>query len=287
MIPPTERGCSQYSISYVNTPIPSDRYLQETLDSFGSQSDWSTFAFGSAPKGFTDFILYESDVSDIQTDLMSNSRTSGSVRMDMSSDISRIPLFASSPNSVAVSIDTAVPNDTSSYRWPHSTELDEADYAAAFGCNMPNFQWNSPEPALNMSPNSHSECETGEDSEQSSPRHSMSAQNDTVGRLPVPRMRYFKCPECQSHYSSESRLSKHLHKSHAPPRFTCDICYRGFKQEKDLKRHQFIHEPSKRAFACSCTRTYARYDGLLRHFTTMATRPREAGHHKAVKSNPN
>jgi len=208
------------------------------------------------------------------------------VRMDTSSDIATIPPFASSPRSVPASTDTSVPNDTDFYRWPYPTELDEANYAVAFGSNIPNLQWNPTEPALNLSASSHSESAPGEDSEQSSPEHSILAQNDAVGRLSVPRMRYFKCPTCQSHHVSESRLSEHLRKSHAPARFTCGTCGRGFKLEKDLRRHQLTHEPSKRLFACSCTKTYARYDGLLRHFTKMAPRPRDAGRHKAVESNP-
>jgi len=269
-----------------------DRYLEPTqssyssFDSIESQSEGSWFAAGLAPQWFTDFILYESDDCDFQADLVSVSHTSGSVRMDMSSDIATIPLFTLSPRSVPASTDTGVPNDTGVYRWPYLTELDEADYAVAFGSNMPNLQGNPTEPALNLSASSHSESTPGEDSEQSSPEYSMSVQNDPAGRLSVPRMRYFKCLECRSQYLSESRLSEHLRKSHAPARFTCGTCDRRFKQEKDLRRHQLTHEPSKRPFACSCIKTYPRYDGLLRHFSQMASRPREAGRHKAVESNP-
>jgi len=293
MIPSNDRGYSQDSSS--NPPHESDyfdRYLEATqssfssLDSVGGQSEGSPFVADSAPEWFTDFILYESDDLDFQADPMSVSQPSGAVRMETSSDMATIPLFASSPRSVPVSSDIGVPNDTDFYRWSYLTELDEADYAVAFGSNMSNLQWNPTEPVLTLPASSHSESEPGEDSEQSSPEHSMSAQNDAAGRLPVPRVRYFKCPTCQYLCSSESRLSEHLRKSHAPARFICDTCDRGFKQEKDLRRHQLTHKPLKRPFACSCTKTYARYDGLLRHFTEMAPRPREAGRHKAVESNP-
>lgn len=213
MIPPNDPGYSQDSSSDPPHAFDYfDRYLEATqssyssLDSVGSQSEGSSFAAGLTPKWFTDFILYESDESDFQADPMSVSQTSGSVRMDTSSDMATIPLFASSSRSVPVSIDTGVSNDTGFYRWPYPTELDEADYAVAFSSNMPNLQWNPTEPALNRSASSHSESAPGEDSEQSLPEHSMSAQNDAAGRLSVPRMRYFKCPTCQSHYLSESRL---------------------------------------------------------------------------------
>jgi hypothetical protein len=309
MIPPIDTGYSKDRSS--DPPHASDyfdRYLEATqssyssLDSVGSQSEGSSFAAGSDPEWFKDFILYESDDSDFQANPTSVSQTSGSVRMDASSDMATIPLFAPSPRSVPVSTDTAVPNEPGFYRQPYPTELDEADYAVVFNYNMPNFQWNLTEPALNLSASSHSESKPGKGSEQSSLEHSMLAQNDAAGRLPVPRMRYFKCSTCQSHYSSESRLrsvlpnlllsfpanlsSTHLRNFHAPPRFTCGTCNYEFKQKKDLRRHQLTHEPSKPPFACSCTKTYARYDGLLRHFTEMATRPREAGRHKAVDSNP-
>jgi len=293
MNPPNDRVFSQDS-----SPDPPhasdyfDRYLEATqssnssFDSGESQSEGSWFAAGLAPQWFTDFILYDSGASDFQADPVSVLHTSGSVRMDTSSDIATIPLFTLSPRSVPASTDTGVPNDTGFYRWPYFTELDEADYAVDLGSNMPNLQWDPTEPALNLSASSHSESAPGEDSEHSSPEYSMSVQNDPAGKLSVPRMRYFKCLKCRSQYLSESRLSEHLRKSHAPARFTCGTCDRGFKQEKDLRRHQPIHEPSKRPFACSCTKRYPRYDGLLRHFTQMASRPREAGRHKAVESNP-
>jgi len=293
MFPPID--CGYYQDSSSDPPHVSnyfDRYLEATqssyssLESVGSQSEGSSSAAGSALKWFTDFIWCESDDSDSKADPMSVSQTSGSVRMGTSSDMAAIPLFASSPRSVPISTDTGVLNDTGFYQWPYLADLDEADYAMAFGFNMPNLQWNPTEPALNLSTSSHSESAHGEDSEQSSSEHSTLAQYNAAGRLSVPRMRYFKCPTCQSHYLSEFRLSEHLRKSHAPARFTCGTCDRGFKQEKDLKRHQLTHKSSKRPFACSCTKTYARYDGLLRHFTQMAPRPREAGRHKAVESNP-
>jgi len=266
-----------------------DGYLESTqssyssLDSFGSQLDGPSFVTGLAPTWFTDFILYESDDFDFQADSMSVSPTSGSVRMDTSSDMATIPLFDSSPRSVPVSTDAAVPNDTSFYRSLYPTELDEANHDVAFGSNVPNFKWNLTEPALNLSASSHSESEPGKDLEQSSPEYSMSAQNDVAGRLPVPRMPYFKCRTCPSHYASESRLNEHLRRSHPPARFACGTCDRRFKQEKDLRRHQVTHKPQ--LFACLCTKTYARNDGLLRHFNDMATRPREAGRHKAVETN--
>jgi hypothetical protein len=211
MIPPNDRGYSQDSSSdpphafdYFDQYLEATQSSYSTLDSVGSQSEGSLFAAGSTPKWFTDFILYESDESDFQADPMSVSQTSGSVRMDTSSDMATIPLFASSPRSVPVSTDTGVPNDTGFYRWPYPTELDEADYAVKF--QHAKFTVEPTEPAPNRSASSHSESAPGEDSEQSSPEHSMSAQNDAAGRLSVPRMRYFKCPTCQSHYISESRL---------------------------------------------------------------------------------
>jgi hypothetical protein len=230
MIPPPDWGYSQDSSS--DPPHASDyfdQYLEATqssfssLDSVGSQSKGSSFAAGSAPTWFTDFILYESDDSIFQADPMSASQASGSVRMDTSSDIATIPLFASSPRSVPVSTDTGVPNDTDFYRWPCPTEPDEANYAVAFGSNLPNLQWDPTEPALNLSASSHSESAPGEDSEQPSPEHSISAQNDAAGRLSVPRMRYFKCPTCQSHHVSESRLRYVLQIYYYLSLLTCQV----------------------------------------------------------------
>jgi len=195
-----------------------------------------------------------------------------------------IPLFTSSPRSVSVSTDTGVPNNTGFYPWPFQTDLDNTIYPVAFGSNMPDLRWNPTEPALGLSTSSHSESTSGECSDQSSPVHSISAQNDAGGRLEVPRIRYLKCPACQSLYPSESRLSKHLRTSHAPARFSCGTCDRGFKFEKDLKRHQPTHEPLEKQFACSCAKTYTRNDLLLRHIRDMVPRLREAGRHNAIKS---
>jgi hypothetical protein len=155
-----------------------DRYLESiqssysSLGSAGSQSEGSSFAASSAPTWLTDFI-HHSDDSNFQPDSMP---------------------------------DVVVPNDTSFYPWPYQTELDEADYTEAFGSNAPNFQWDPTEPALNLSTSNHSESEPSEDSEQPSPGHSMPAQNDAASKLPVPRMRYFKCLTCPSQYSSKFRL---------------------------------------------------------------------------------
>jgi hypothetical protein len=77
--------------------------------------------------------------------------------------------------------------------------------------------------------------------------------------------------------------SNHLQKSHAPARFICADCERGFKLEKDLRRHHLTHEPGTK-FDCVCTKTYTRKDGLQRHISQMALSPREAGRHKAVES---
>jgi hypothetical protein len=213
MNPPIDYGHSQGNCSdLLNASDYFDGYLESaqpsysSLDSVGSQSDGQSFAASFVPTWFDDFILYESDDFDFQADSMGVLPTSGSVSMDTSSDMAMNPLFASSPRSIPVSTDTVVPKDTGFYRSFCPTELDEANYDPVFGSNVPNFQWNPIEPALNLSASSHSESEPGEDSELSSPEYSMSAQNDAAGRLPVPRMRYFKCLTCQSNYSSESRF---------------------------------------------------------------------------------
>jgi hypothetical protein len=206
-----------------------DRYLESTqssyssLDSFGSQPDGPSFAASLSPTWFTDYILYESDDFNFQADSMSVSPTSGSVRMDMSSDMATIPLFDSSPRSVPASTDAAAPNNTSFYQSLYPTQLDEANYDVAFSSNVPNFQWNPTEPTLNLSASGYSESEPGEDSEQSSPEYSMSAQNDAAGRLAVPRIRYFKCLTCQYHHSSESRLKFVLQVSYCLLLLTCQV----------------------------------------------------------------
>src|ERR1700761_2216528 len=85
---------------------------------------------------------------------------------------------------------------------------------------------------------------------------------------------------------SANLLSQHLRKSHALAPFACSTCHSRFRQMKDLKRHQVTHEPLKRIFACSCTKAYARYDGLLRHFTEMSKRQQEAGRHRTIEPSP-
>jgi len=314
MIPPNDYGYSQDSNS---DPLHAYDYFDQSLEvtqsssssdhSIGGRSERPSFAAASDPTWFTDWILYtpddESNDPDIQADPVCVSSTHGSVRMDLSRDIATIAPMASSPGSVPMSADISVPNDIDFDRGPYPTELDDADYVVLFGSNMPDSPWNWTEQALDLSASSLPKSPSSAELEQSLLEDSKSAQNDTSNKLSVPRIHYFKCPTCPSQYLSELRLrfvsqstttviflltacSEHLRGSHALAQFTCITCDRVFKLEKDLKRHYSTHEPLKRSFACSCTRTYSRYDGLLRHFNNVAKRSREAGHHKAVELNP-
>lgn len=294
MILPYDRGYFQgsssdppHAFNYFDQYLEATQSSYSSDDSIGGQWEGLSFAAAPDPTWFSDWILYtpddQSNDFNFQAVPMSVSSTSGSVRMDLSSDIATTPPLALSPGSVPMSTDTNILNDIVFYPGQYPTELDDADYALVFGSNMPDLPWNPKEPAVDLSACSHSESPSSEKSEQSSPEDSTFAQNDAAGKLSLPPMRYFKCPTCPSRYLSELKLSEHLRKSHAPARFTCVTCDRGFKLEKDLKRHYSTHEPSKPSFACTCTRTYQRYDGLLRH---IAKRSQEAGRHKAVESNP-
>jgi len=292
MIPPNDCGYSQDSCS--NPPHASDcsdQYFEPhqsvwlTFDSAGSQMKELPLVAPPDPMWFTEFVLYESGESDSDPDSKSDFQASELVRMDRSSSVATTPLFASSSGTVPYLIDPGVPFDALFSQWIYQTNLDDADIAVDSGSTFFNFQWSPTEPASNSSAASSSGNVSGEDWKQSSPEHSVSNQKAAASKLSVPRIRYFNCPTCHRQHLSESRLSEHLRKYHPPARFICRKCGRGFKQEKDLKRHQSTHETSIRPFACACTKTYPRHDGLLRHFTEMAARPREAGRHRAVESN--
>jgi len=261
---------------------------QSSSSSFGltgSEPVESSDAVDPDPWWFTDFILYDSEHTDFQPESMSVSSTSGSARMEMDDGVVMIPPFPSLSSSVPTSTESSVSNSTDSGRWPNSTDLDEADYAAVSSSSSPIAPWNPAEPALRL-PISHlSEDVSDEEMNQSPSEHSFQIQNDAAGRFAVPRLRIFQCPTCNSPYSSEMRLSEHLQRSHPPARFTCCTCNKGFKQKKDLQRHERTHEPLIKPFACSCNNKYARYDGLLRHVAEMAQRPGEALWHTAVRPN--
>jgi uncharacterized Zn-finger protein len=220
----------------------------------------------------------------------------------MTGDVATTSLFTSSPRTVPQSTDTFVPDDTGIDGWLYLTDPDEANCAVAFDSNMQDLQSIATQPALDMYAYNDSESASSEDLQQISPGHSTSVQNDPMGKLSLVRMRYFYCPTCQFPCISEFRLryvlriyycsslltvpSEHLRKYHPPVQFICNICYREFTTNKDLRRHGLIHDRSRQPFTCSCGKAFSRNDGLKRHITKKTHIPREAGYRKAAESNP-
>lgn len=288
----------RHESDYFEQSLESVQSSSSSLDSIGSQSEASLSVAGSSLDWFNDFIQYDSYDHSFQADLKRVSETSESVRMKLIGDVATMPLFTSSPGVVPISTDTFVPKDTCFRGRLHSTGLDEANSTVAFDSNMQDLQWNAAEPALNLDACNDSESAHGEDTQKLSLAHSTSVQNKTMGKSTLVRMRYFYCTTCRYPCISEFRLryvllnyrrlslltmpSEHVRKYHPPVQYICNICYRGFTTNKDLRRHELIHESSRQSFACSCGKTYSRNDKLKRHITNMVQKPREAGHHTAV-----
>jgi hypothetical protein len=223
--------------------IDSDQSSFSSLDLIGTLSDTWTFAAGQDPLRFTDFILYESDDHSLQANPI-GAPASGTGQTDMERGLAANPFFLTSRGDIPASTNTSVPIDTGLFRWPLQGAFQNADNTVAFHSDALNLQWNY------------------------------------TDRPSVPRIPLLTCLNCQFQCSNKSRLCDHLQTSHAPPRFKCGTCDRGFRLEKDLRRHhRSKHEP-KQPFACSCSRTYTRFDNLQRHVNAMALRPREAGRHQ-------
>jgi hypothetical protein len=187
-------------------PLPTSTYIAQALDLQTQSSGWGydsidpqsdgSFAAGPDPEWFTDFILYDSDDPFIPADPLHGPSTGRTP--------ATIPLRASPPRPALASTHAGVLDNAGSYLSPCLIDID-ADYAVEPHDNTLDLEWNPTVPGLGLSSTSHSET-TGESSQQSSPTQYISTQSDVEGRVSVPRLRFLKCPACQSQYSSKHRL---------------------------------------------------------------------------------
>jgi len=229
-----------------------------------------------------DFLLFESDGPQSQAGATSVSETSSPVKVDTSSTVDAVPLFALPSETVPISIDSGFTDNTDIDRWLFLTDSGELDLGMILGSNVQDPNQNVMEQIYSLF-DSSSENALGEELHPPSPDRSISPQNDDKCKIMIPRMPCVICSTCKLSLSSESQLRKHL-RTHSRALFTCEVCNRAFKLPKDLKRHMPTHELKPQRFACSCGSKYSRQDGVFRHVTTMAKIDTEADHHQAVKS---
>ncbi|XP_055626394.1 zinc finger protein OZF-like isoform X2 [Toxorhynchites rutilus septentrionalis] len=75
----------------------------------------------------------------------------------------------------------------------------------------------------------------------------------------------FKCPHCSKSYFSQNELRQHLTMQHLERRYVCDVCQRRFPSRTILNDHSRVHLPD-RPFVCKqCGAGFKRNRNLLRH----------------------
>ena len=88
-------------------------------------------------------------------------------------------------------------------------------------------------------------------------------------------MSLYECPRCDSEYSHQSSLSRHIKKEHQLFNYYCVFCNKNFARKDTLKRHNDSVHGANLSWACNiCNKTFNRKDNYKRHM----------GHHQNTPS---
>jgi hypothetical protein len=183
--------------NFIAQPFETNNHVSSwSLGPSGSRPHGSSFAAGSDPKWFTDFIHCDFDDSPIQAQSMGGPQTS---------ELVTTPPFALSPTSSPPFIDPSFTGSSDFGLWPRPIRLINTDDGMTFDANSSDFPWTPAQPALTRSISDF--LGTSSDySHQYSLRGSSITQNDVGDRRSLPQMPFLKCPACQSLYPTECRL---------------------------------------------------------------------------------
>lgn len=81
--------------------------------------------------------------------------------------------------------------------------------------------------------------------------------------------RNFQCPHCTKKFHTIPRLRKHLRSHRVEEHSRCEICYKSFSQDSNMKRHiEMMHMRNNQYYCLHCSQTFELSDELRLHRET-------------------